>query len=158
VPLLCGLFWFTPGGDLCTYPPPIAASRFTDFIALACPGETWFSHMPLLRVYIQVSASGRSSTLSPLDHAVTSRRQSLQHCAAKHCFKCSECDEEFVTESARDQVHHLVISWSSTDIITPSALQRHPPLGRVPCVRSRIQDPGGDGSGLGSTFHSAVAC
>lgn len=101
---LSRLFWFAPGGGRCIYPPSIAASGFADFIALACPGETWYSHMPLLHVYVQVSASSRSSTLSPLDHAVTSRRQFLQHCAAKHYFKCSECGEEFVTESARDQV------------------------------------------------------
>jgi hypothetical protein len=104
VPLLPRLFWFVRGGNHCTCTSPIATSRFADFIALACPGETWSSPLPLLRVWIQVSASGGSSTLPP-DHVIASRRQILQHCSAKHCFQCSECDEYFITENARDQVH-----------------------------------------------------
>jgi hypothetical protein len=97
--------------------------------------------------------------LSPLDRAVTSRRQHLQHRSTNHSLKCPECDEELTSKCAVDQVDHLLIYRLSTDTISHSALRHGPsPLDKVSHVQLGLQDAGGDGSGSGLTSHSAVPC
>ena len=54
-------------------------------------------------------------SMPPRDRSFASH----QHHQAKHNFECSECDEEFTTEAARDEVRLLSVllaAWPGTDI------------------------------------------
>ena len=61
------------------------------------------------------------------DHLLTGS----QHWHTEHCLQCPECDNEFTTQDALDQVFPLPIaSWLNFPPVS-TALRYDPPLGRV---------------------------
>ena len=49
-----------------------------------------------------------------------------QHYNAKHCFECTECDDEFTTEAARDEVRlFLLVSRPDTDAVSQHYDETH---------------------------------
>ena len=131
VSLLSGLFWFTGGGKLRTYPPPTPTSRFADFITLAFRGETQQSL--LLRMWSRILDGGCTGSGPNLQRLLfrDPLLSLLQHYYAKHNFECSDCGREFTTGSARDQVRPFWWSPAWVPTVSCSALRRGPSLGKV---------------------------
>ena len=74
------------------------------------------------------------SVFNPManDHLLTV----FQHYDAKHRFECPECDDEFTTQAAVDQVSLSAIPLQLDFSPVPLALRRNPSFDRVPRVRS----------------------
>ena len=102
--LLSGLFSFTGGGERCAYPPPTPSPRFADFITLAFPGETQIPLLLRMWPRIRVGGCARTGPNSQRPLFCDPLLTFLQHYNTKHRFKCSDCDEEFTAEGARNQV------------------------------------------------------
>ena len=135
-----------------TWPPVqlivMAPNRGGYFKCPSCP-ESFGSQGAMNTVLAFLPLPRLVLLISPHQHFSTKHR---------HRFECSNCGREFATASARDAVRPFL--WSPAWILTLSFLapQHGPSSDKVPRVRQRIPNAGGDGSGSGSPFHSAITC